>query len=58
MSEPECPATFLDQLRPVVDFMRQQYWLVYDPAERDRMLNSIPAIDGRVTGVSVDDRIR
>jgi hypothetical protein len=34
----ECPSEFLDQLRPVVDFMRQQYWHVYQPAQRQQML--------------------
>jgi len=30
--------TFLDELRPVIDFMRQQYWQVYDPVEQERMM--------------------
>jgi hypothetical protein len=30
--------TFLDERRPVIDFMRQQYWQVYDRVEQERML--------------------
>jgi hypothetical protein len=40
----ERPGEFLDQLRPVVDFMRQQYWHVYDQADRQRMLAAIATI--------------
>jgi hypothetical protein len=40
----EGPGTPLDELRPVVDFMRQQYWHVYDPAERRRMLAALAAV--------------
>ncbi len=39
----ERPGQFLDQLRPVVDFMRQQYWHVYEPADRQRMLAAMTA---------------
>ncbi len=39
----ERPGEFLDQLRPVIDFMRQQYWHVYDPADRQRMLAAMTA---------------
>jgi hypothetical protein len=35
------PSTSYDR---VVDFMRQQYWLVYDPEERRRMLVALAAV--------------
>jgi len=40
---PEHRSSYLDELRPVVDFMRQQYWHVYDPEERKRMLAAMDA---------------
>ena len=44
---------FLDELRPVIDFMRQQYWYVYDPADRQRMLAAIATVN---RGVAEPDR--
>jgi hypothetical protein len=32
---------FLDETRPVVDFMRQQYWFIYAAADRKRMLGAL-----------------
>ena len=40
---------FLDELRPVIDFMRQQYWHVYDPADRQRMLAAIATVSRATT---------
>ena len=50
---PEQPSEFLDELRPVVDFTRQQYWHVYDPEERKRMFAALAAVrmaDAQPTG--------
>ena len=44
VSVPERPEAFVEQFRPVVDFMRQQYWHVYDPAERQRMLAALTVV--------------
>jgi hypothetical protein len=48
---------FIDQLRPVVDFMRQQYWYVYEPAARNRMLAALAVVGNADTQpvVAADD---